>query len=363
MNLDGTAPEDNPFYSAANGITARDYVYAYGLRNPFGGAWRTLDGRHYSVENGPSIDRFARIMPGVNYGWNDTNASMTINAIYNWNPATAPVNIAFVQSSTFGGSLFPPGLMDRAFVSESGSTYATGPQANAKRITYFQLDSAGNRLTGPTTFLRYTGTGKATVVGLAAGPDGLYFTELYKDLGAITPIDRGARVFRVKYVNRLPSDTDFDADVDGADFLKWQRTFGSTTELLADGNGNGVVDSADLSVWSAGFGGAAVGAGVNAGGESQATAGSALSAPLIVSSDEPLPSRVNAATLARHRDPAHQQQLATMRPELRDSVFSALGDETPFKRSRPPAWRAGAQGELLDPEAATSRPLRSPFAS
>src|SRR5262249_39913558 len=39
MNLDGSAPSDNPFYDAANGINARDYVFAYGFRNPFGGAW------------------------------------------------------------------------------------------------------------------------------------------------------------------------------------------------------------------------------------------------------------------------------------------------------------------------------------
>ncbi len=34
MNLDGSAPTDNPFYNAGNGINARDYVYAYGFRNP-----------------------------------------------------------------------------------------------------------------------------------------------------------------------------------------------------------------------------------------------------------------------------------------------------------------------------------------
>ncbi len=38
MNLDGTPPTDNPFYNAANGITATDYIFAFGLRNPFGGA-------------------------------------------------------------------------------------------------------------------------------------------------------------------------------------------------------------------------------------------------------------------------------------------------------------------------------------
>ena len=106
MNLDGTAPSDNPFYNAGNGISARDYVYAYGFRNPFGGAWRASDGKHYQVENGPSVDRFSQVNVGVNYGWDGSNASMGINAIYNWDPSHAPVNIAFVQQETFAPILY-----------------------------------------------------------------------------------------------------------------------------------------------------------------------------------------------------------------------------------------------------------------
>ncbi|MFD0593335.1 PQQ-dependent sugar dehydrogenase [Catellatospora coxensis] len=66
MNLDGTAPSDNPFYKGTGKFQAKDYIYAYGLRNPFGGAWRQADGQHYSVENGPSVnDRLARITKGA----------------------------------------------------------------------------------------------------------------------------------------------------------------------------------------------------------------------------------------------------------------------------------------------------------
>ena len=199
LNGDGTAPADNPFYNAADGITAKDYVYAYGFRNPFGGAWRSADGKHYEVENGPSVDRLAQVVAGRNYGWNGTDASMATSALYNWSPSVAPVNLAFVQGSLFGGSGFPAGKMDHAFVSESGATYATGPQSIGKRISEFTLDAAGNRLSGPSDFVVYSGSGKGTVVALAAGPDGLYFSELYKDQGYSTPIDRGARIFRVKY--------------------------------------------------------------------------------------------------------------------------------------------------------------------
>jgi glucose/arabinose dehydrogenase/PKD repeat protein len=199
MNLDGSAASDNPFYNAANGITARDYIFAYGFRNPFGGAWRAADGKHYEVENGLSAnDRFARVLQGVSYGWNGDDATMTTNAIYNWNPTVAPVNIAFIQPATFGGSSFPSSMYDNAFVTISGSTYEVGPSTE-KAIVRFVVDTSGNLVSGPTPLIQYNGVGHATAVGLAAGPDGLYFTDLYKDLNASSPIDPGANVLRIKY--------------------------------------------------------------------------------------------------------------------------------------------------------------------
>lgn len=261
MNLDGSAPSDNPFYDASNGITATDYVYAYGVRNAFGGAWRASDGKHYEVENGPSVDRLAQINRGVNYGWNGTDTSMFQNAIYNWDPAHAPVNITFIQQETFNGSQFPASKMDLAFVSESGPTYAPGPQSQGKRIVEFHLDANGNRISGPTTLVEYTGMGRATVVGLAAGPDGLYFTELYEDTGAGGPTGSGARIYRVRYVNSLAGDYDIDGEVDNDDYAVWKSTYDSNLLLGADGNQDGVVDAADYTVWRDNFGATLPGAG------------------------------------------------------------------------------------------------------
>ncbi len=207
-NLDGTAPADNPLYNGAP-ITSRDYVFAYGVRNPFGGAWRASDGKHYEIENGPSIDRFAKVSAGQNFTWNGNQSTMLSGALYTWDPSVGPVNIVFVQPSTFGGSQFPAGKQGHAFVSESGSTWGTGPQPNGKRITEWVLDAAGNLASGPTPLISYNGSGKATCVGLAAGPDGLYFTDLYKDEAYQSPIDPGANVLRVRFVGAAA----FAADV------------------------------------------------------------------------------------------------------------------------------------------------------
>jgi glucose/arabinose dehydrogenase len=249
MNLNGTAPSDNPFYNAANGISATDYVFAYGFRNPFGGAWRAADGKHYEVENGPSVDRLAQVNRGVNYGWNNTDASMATNAIYNWPTAHAPVNLDFIQQATFQGSQFPAGKMDHLFVSESGPTYARGPQTDGKRISEFVLNANGNLVSGPTTLVQYSGTGRGSVVALAAGPDGLYFSELYENSGANGPTAAGARIFRVRYVNPLAGDYNIDGVVDQADYAVWKENYGSNLFLAADGNRNGIVDTADYAVW------------------------------------------------------------------------------------------------------------------
>jgi PKD repeat protein len=209
MNKNGSAPSDNPMYDAGNGINARDFMFAYGVRNPFGGAWRELDGSHYCVENGPSVDRITKIVRGRNFLWDGSDQSMTNFAIYNWVPASGPVNCAFVQPGTFGGSGFPAEKMGRMYVSESGATWASGPQSIGKKITEWQLDADGNLVGQQSTLVEYIGSGKATVVGLAAGPDGLYFTDLYKDTGFSSPIDRGANVLRVRFVG----DAEFTASV------------------------------------------------------------------------------------------------------------------------------------------------------
>jgi glucose/arabinose dehydrogenase len=198
FNFNGTAPRDNPFYAASDGITARDYVYAYGLRNPFGGGWRAADETLYLVENGPYMDRFARVPRGRNFLWNHTNESMRNYALYNWVPSHAPLSIAFVQRETASESGFAEQKRDHAIVTESGPTWGTGRQYKGKRIVEFVPDRAGRYRTAPRTLVEYTGVGKATAAGLALAPEGLYFTDLYKDVDYESPIDRGAKVWRVR---------------------------------------------------------------------------------------------------------------------------------------------------------------------
>ncbi|GHJ45594.1 hypothetical protein Cs7R123_29360 [Catellatospora sp. TT07R-123] len=197
LNLDGTAPDDNPYYDARDGITSRDYVYALGFRNPFGGAWRP-GGGYYEVENGTSIDRLAKVDKGVDYQWNGERESMRQPALYVWERSTAPTAIAFIDPQVNHGAGFPQDKYGHMFVAESGPTYAVGPQELGKRIVEFTFRPDGS-VTGPQPLIEYNGKGRSTVVGLAAGPDGLYFTALWPDGEKDKPTSADAKVYRVRY--------------------------------------------------------------------------------------------------------------------------------------------------------------------
>ncbi len=200
----GQAVSTNPYYNAGNGITATDYIYASGVRNPFGGAWRASDSSHFVVENGPSVDRFSKLVRGRDYGYDGSDASMKTFALYNWAPSTGPVNIAFIQQETFGGSGFPAAYWGRAYVTQSGPTYASGPgTSRLKAVTEWVIDASGALVGGPRAIATYNGSGKASAVAIAAGPDGLYFSDFYA-ADFTTPTTRGARVLRIKYQPPTP---------------------------------------------------------------------------------------------------------------------------------------------------------------
>lgn len=228
VELDGTPPEDNPFYDGPL-FTARDYVYARGFRNPFGGGWRGADGQLYVVENGPKVDRLARILSGEDYGWDGSDESMWTGAAWIWQKAHAPVNLTFIEPDRFGGSGFPPSKWDHAFVSESGATWSTGPISNGKRLVEFVFSPSGELVMAPTRVIEYSGTGKGTICALAAGPDGLYFSDLYADSSFSNAGARGANILRLRWVGTAT----FMADVEEISEEGIRVSFTDTSPLEA----------------------------------------------------------------------------------------------------------------------------------
>jgi glucose/arabinose dehydrogenase len=67
--LDGSAPEDNPFFRIAGTENARKY-YGYGVRNSFGLAVDPITGALWDTENGDKdYDEINLVTPGFNSGW------------------------------------------------------------------------------------------------------------------------------------------------------------------------------------------------------------------------------------------------------------------------------------------------------
>jgi hypothetical protein len=109
-----------------------------------------------------------------------------------------------------------------------------------------------------------TGSGTTQNVGT-----GEAFTLASEDSGvfslALVPGGRG-EILRATFLGTSTNDADFDndGDVDGADFLTWQRGLGlsgaAATNAAGNANGDTVINGADLTVWKSEFGPPAVAA-------------------------------------------------------------------------------------------------------
>lgn len=99
-------------------------------------------------------------------------------------------------------------------------------------------------------------TGEELWIGTAYNPAEIGVGEL-PDVKLQFALDSGD-VVQGK-VNYVAEDADFDndGDVDGRDFLRWQRNFGVTvgaTNAMGDADGNGTVDQIDLASWQSLYG-------------------------------------------------------------------------------------------------------------
>ena len=175
MTLDGDPVMDNPFYVDDGETTSEDYIWSYGHRNPF--SLRLVDERLVTFENGPKTDRFFEVEEGINYLWDGSERSISTNAIAVFNPSVGPVQMDFNDDPT----VFPEEYQEKFFVALSGEDVGI-------MILDYDFDTRKMR-TVSDHVLRYRKTGLSQwVIGLAMGPDGLYFSPLMPNANGETVI-------------------------------------------------------------------------------------------------------------------------------------------------------------------------------
>lgn len=178
MTTDGEPVKDNPYYVDGDIKKPRNYVWAAGLRNPFG--VKAVDGRIYAADNGSgTMDRFLEIRRGENYLWDGTEWSIGANAIQVLTPSDG---VAQLDYNTVDGGPFPGPYSDRFFLARTGHPNYRKGMAQDRGIVILDYDAeAGRMRSAPQYFVRYTGKGKQVIAGLAIGPDGLYFVPVMPD--------------------------------------------------------------------------------------------------------------------------------------------------------------------------------------
>lgn len=185
MTVDGKPAKDNPFYVDDDIKKPRNYVWAYGLRNPF--SLKVVDGRVFVGDNGLSSDRFLEVRKGVNYLWNGSNWSTGLNADFAINPSVGPVQLDYYPEDL---EIFPEEYRGKFYLVMGGNLSMPGPgQREDKSIAMLDYGFAENKmLSVPRLFLRYIGEGNQIIVGVGIGPDGLYYAPILPDESGFTSI-------------------------------------------------------------------------------------------------------------------------------------------------------------------------------
>jgi aldose sugar dehydrogenase len=182
LNLDGSAPADNPFVDRDGALPE---IWTYGHRDPQGVAFRAETGAMWSVEHGPlGGDELNLLLPGRNYGWPIVSKGGNYTDVtgfhsvehrddmeeprYFWPMSIAPSNIMF-----YSGERFPEWRGD-AFISGLVGLRLT-------RVSF-----AGDEISEVATVVE----GLGRIRDVHEGPDGLIYLAITAGEVAKTPILR-----------------------------------------------------------------------------------------------------------------------------------------------------------------------------
>ncbi|HEX7900880.1 MAG TPA: PQQ-dependent sugar dehydrogenase [Planctomycetota bacterium] len=183
MTQAGAAVSTNPWYDAADGITARDYIWAKGFRNPFGLRFHPTTGALWMTEVGDGWEQIFLVTQGSTQGWPTENNTSTTNG------KLIPKLAYQTNVSTFGGCI-------TRGVFYTGATFPSQYQRNLFFVDYNSgkvmrcvMDASGNNISNTSVFV----SGNSSLTDIVQGPDGsLYYSS------------HGGTIYRLAYAPQTP---------------------------------------------------------------------------------------------------------------------------------------------------------------
>ena len=178
MDRNGNPVATNPYYDAGDGITERDYIYARGMRNPYGLRFHPTTGGLWLTEVGDAYEQIFLVPRDGNAGWPTENNTSTSNGLLIPKLAYRTNQHEFggciTRGAFYTGTAFPTAYRNNFFFCDY----------NAGKVMRCVLNAAGDAIASASVFV----TNAPSVTDISVGPDGaLYYAGL------------GGTVWRLRY--------------------------------------------------------------------------------------------------------------------------------------------------------------------
>jgi glucose/arabinose dehydrogenase len=183
MTQTGAAVSTNPWYNAGDGISATDYVFAKGFRNPFGLRFHPTTGALWMTEVGDGWEQIFLVTAGSTQGWPTENNTSTTNG------KLIPKLAYQTNVSTFGGCITRGVFYTGATFPSQYARNLFFCDYNSGKVMRCVMDASGNNISNTSVFV----SGNSSLTDIAQGPDGsLYYAS------------HNGNIYRLAYAPQTP---------------------------------------------------------------------------------------------------------------------------------------------------------------